>query len=443
MFEELGARRFGIIFQDDSFGRSVLASYESALEAFNLSILAKSSYSRHTHAVHASVFVMEKADLDVVMLATTTGPAADAINTARSLGHEYTVGLLSFVESERLRALLDPPYERILLARVTPDATDDGVALVRRFHRALAAYRNAEPEASERVVDPGALEGYILGRFIIDVLERTPDEPTREAFLAAALDPEPVVIDEWVIAFEEGTNVGSNYVRLIDLAGHDSEKGGRRVKKLDDFAREETGEEWLREAYKVVSMRRNIMFRMLLESTRLLLFGNAGGTALIIGFMSTTGGQNEGRLPLAGAGDGAGLRHGHADLGADHDSGHHGLRQGSPRRRVRPETLHRRRRCNRSEVMFNVEGPDLAHRRLEHLHRHCQRHRLHRGRTGRHHFARGVLLSVRRSGLRPCVMVDSTRPPHASTGAAVDADLPEREFFPLSRSIRVSREIEK
>ena len=222
MFEELGARRFGIIFQDDSFGRSVLASYESALEAFDLPILAKASYSRHTHAVHASVFIMEKADLDVVMLATTTGPAADAINTARSLGHQYTVGLLSFVDSERLRVLLDHSYERILLTRVTPDATDDSVALVRRFHRALAAYRNAEPEASERVADPGALEGYILGRFVIDVLERMPDEPTRETFLATALDPEPVVIDEWVIAFEEGANVGSDYVRLIDLAGHDS-----------------------------------------------------------------------------------------------------------------------------------------------------------------------------------------------------------------------------
>ena len=66
------------------------------------------------------------------------------------------------------------------------------------------------------------------------------------------------------------------------------------MKKLDEFAREETGEEWLREAYKVVSLRRNIMFRMILESTRLLLFGNAGGTALVIGFMSTTSGQNEG-----------------------------------------------------------------------------------------------------------------------------------------------------
>ena len=66
------------------------------------------------------------------------------------------------------------------------------------------------------------------------------------------------------------------------------------MNKLDEFAREETGEEWLREAYKVVSLRRNIMFRMILESTRLLLFGNAGGTALVIGFMSTTSGQNEG-----------------------------------------------------------------------------------------------------------------------------------------------------
>ena len=67
------------------------------------------------------------------------------------------------------------------------------------------------------------------------------------------------------------------------------------MKKIDEFEHEETCEEWLREGYKVVSMRRNIMFRMLLESTRLLLFGNAGGTALIIGFMSAAGtGGDEG-----------------------------------------------------------------------------------------------------------------------------------------------------
>ena len=224
MVEELDARRFGIIYQNDSFGRSVLAGYEAALEALDLPILAKASYSRHTHAVHASVFVMEKADLDAVMLAATPQVAALAINTARSLGHRYTVGLLSVVEAERLRTLLDHPSERILMARVTPDVTDDGSALVRRFLRALATYKDAEPEAAKRVADRIALEGYILGRFVIEVMRRMPDEPTRKAFLATALTGEPFVLDEWVIAFDEGANVGSDYVRLFDLAGHDSVK---------------------------------------------------------------------------------------------------------------------------------------------------------------------------------------------------------------------------
>ena len=65
------------------------------------------------------------------------------------------------------------------------------------------------------------------------------------------------------------------------------------MKKVDDFSVEEVGEEWLRELYKVVAMRRGTMFRLITESARLLLLGNAGGAALIIGFMSTSTGGAE------------------------------------------------------------------------------------------------------------------------------------------------------
>jgi len=60
------------------------------------------------------------------------------------------------------------------------------------------------------------------------------------------------------------------------------------LKKLDDFSTEEVGEEWLRELYKVVARRRYVMYRMIMESTRMLLFGNGGGAALIIGFMASS-----------------------------------------------------------------------------------------------------------------------------------------------------------
>ena len=65
------------------------------------------------------------------------------------------------------------------------------------------------------------------------------------------------------------------------------------MKKVDEFSAEEIGEEWLRELYKVVAQRRGVMFRLITESTRLLLLGNAGGAALIIGFMSTTSGNQD------------------------------------------------------------------------------------------------------------------------------------------------------
>ncbi len=58
------------------------------------------------------------------------------------------------------------------------------------------------------------------------------------------------------------------------------------MKRIDEFSTEEVGEEWLRELYKVIALRRGTMFRLITESARMLLYGNAGGSALIIGFMS-------------------------------------------------------------------------------------------------------------------------------------------------------------
>ena len=65
------------------------------------------------------------------------------------------------------------------------------------------------------------------------------------------------------------------------------------MKKVDQFSREETGEEWLRELYKVVARRRGVMFRLIDQSARMLLIGNAGGAALIVGFISAAPGSQD------------------------------------------------------------------------------------------------------------------------------------------------------
>lgn len=219
MHDRLGARRFGIIYQDDAFGRSVLAGYRDALKAFDLPILAKASYSWHSHSVYGSLFVLEKAELDAVMLASNTTDAGDAIDMARSFGQDYVFGLLSVVNLGQLGDQLGHQVGPALVARVMPDVGDGDISLVQRFQSALRAYQVAVPEAAARTVDATSLEGYILGRFVINVLQRMPGTPNREDFLRTALASEPVVIDGWEISFDAGSNTGSDYVRIIEFTG--------------------------------------------------------------------------------------------------------------------------------------------------------------------------------------------------------------------------------
>ncbi len=217
ILRERGKSRLGIIYQDDAFGRSVLRNFRSVLERHDLPILAKTAYSRNTHAVHASLFSLAKADLDAILLVGTYAANAEIINLANTLGHEYIMANLSFVLSYELRNRIATPSDRILVTEVVPDANDTSTHIVRSYQRALRTEYGREGESIEPMLNEVSLEGYILGRFVIAVVERMGDALTRENFMAQALKSGPVAIDDWAVGFRPGTNTGSTYIRLTDF----------------------------------------------------------------------------------------------------------------------------------------------------------------------------------------------------------------------------------
>ena len=212
---EQGGARFGIIYQDDAFGRAALRSYKTLMDERAIPILARNAYTRNTHAVHTSLFSVEKADLDAIMLVGTYAANSTIINLANSLGHEYMLANLSFALSHELKKLVSEPSARIIVTEVVPDAGNSESGIVASFQRAIA--EEARRTELDDAVNEVALEGYILGRFVIAVLERTEGEPTRESFLRSALSPEPVELDDWRIEFLPGSNAGSRYIRLTHL----------------------------------------------------------------------------------------------------------------------------------------------------------------------------------------------------------------------------------
>lgn len=245
MIDDLGKSRFGIIYQDDAFGRSVLRNYKDVLDSRDLPILAKTSYSRNTHAVHASLFALDKADLDAILIVGAYAANSEIINLANSLGHKYIIANLSFVLSRELEKRIHSPSDRIVVTEVMPDAQNLNSHIVRQFQRAI----RLSPEDHQHPFNEVCLEGYILGRYLIAVLDRMAgeltgalptslpreyktevlgdmgDKLTREQFLKDAMSPaKPVVIGDWVIHFKSGKNAGSSYIRLIHLGDDHSEK---------------------------------------------------------------------------------------------------------------------------------------------------------------------------------------------------------------------------
>ncbi len=212
---ELGMTRFGIIYQDDAFGRTVLANYKSVLDRHEMPILAKSAYTRNSHAVHTSLFSLEKADLEAILIVGSYAAGAEIINLANSLGHTYTMASLSFAPSYELVQEIDEPSERIIMTEVMPSVDNLELEVVRSFRSAIAML--PEDALEGRRAHEVALEGYILGRFVISVLERIDGDWTREAFVATARSAEPVLIDDWELAFEPGSSAGTGFIRLIDF----------------------------------------------------------------------------------------------------------------------------------------------------------------------------------------------------------------------------------
>ena len=215
---ERGFKRLGIIYQDDAFGRSVMRSYLAALAEHDIPLLAKTTYSRNTHAVHASLFGLAKADLEAILLVGSYAANAEIIDLAHSLGMDYMMANLSFSFSHELRRRLDAPNEDILVTEVVPSPFDKTSSLASRFRRAM----EAQADNGEAVLNEVSLEGYLLGRYLASTLKRMEGDFTRAAFLAQAMPPDPVLIDDWTVEFEPGSNSGSTYVRLTHFGPEDA-----------------------------------------------------------------------------------------------------------------------------------------------------------------------------------------------------------------------------
>ena len=203
-FWGLGARRLGVFYQIDAYGRSGADAVERALAARGARIAAEATYVRGAKFeddMAPAVAVLKQAGCDTVLCTGAYQGCGAFVRAARDAGFTVPISNVSFVGSDAMLALLlkqgkaaGRDYVRALVnSQVMPSYDEVSLAGVAEYRALMDKHNPALPEAlRDRSYTPQrysfiSLEGFVNAKVTVEALRRAGANPTR-ASLKQALE---------------------------------------------------------------------------------------------------------------------------------------------------------------------------------------------------------------------------------------------------------------
>jgi len=195
-FWALGARKFGVFYQIDAYGRSGADAAERALAQRGARIAAEATYVRGAkfeEDMAPAVAVLRQAGCDVVLCTGAYQGCGAFVRAARDGGWTVPISNVSFVGSDAMLALLlkqskaaGRDYLRALVnSQVMPSYDDLSLPGVAEYRALMDKHSPALPESlRDRGYTPQrysfiSLEGFVNAKVAVEGLRRAGTNPTR------------------------------------------------------------------------------------------------------------------------------------------------------------------------------------------------------------------------------------------------------------------------
>jgi ABC-type branched-subunit amino acid transport system substrate-binding protein len=175
--KDLNIKRIAILYQDDSFGRVGLDGVKKAMDKRGMKLVAEGTYKRNTTAVKTALLSIRKANPEAVVMVGAYKPISEFIKLAHKVKMNPVFVNISFVGSNALARELGADGKGVIVSQVVPFPGNTSIPLVAAYQKALKAH---DPKAEPGFV---SLEGYMVGRLVIQALGMIKGEVTRQALL--------------------------------------------------------------------------------------------------------------------------------------------------------------------------------------------------------------------------------------------------------------------
>jgi branched-chain amino acid transport system substrate-binding protein len=223
--KDLAISKIAILYQDDAFGLAGLEGVQRALAKRNMTLVASGTFKRNTVAVKSALLDIMKAQPEAVVTVAPYKPVAEFIKLAHQVQLNALFVAISFVGSDSLAKELGKDGAGVIISQVVPSPWDDSLPVVASYQRALTA--------ADATAKPGfvSLEGYVVGRLVVDTLKRMKGEPTREGLLDA-IAAAPFSMGGVTLTYGPAKNQGSDQVFFTILQADGTFKPVTRLAKM-------------------------------------------------------------------------------------------------------------------------------------------------------------------------------------------------------------------
>lgn len=173
-------RTFGVLYQDDDYGKSFLAAFEKDLMRHNLKLAATESVKRGVTDVSAQIAKLRTASPQAVFLVLTPGPGAQALKERQKIGWTDTVMVSSGpLTDEKYLALAGDASEGVEGLSLWPDPLTSDLPGMKAYRDAMQKYFGKnEPNRY-------SLSGYFAAMLFTEGAKRAGKDLTRETLIRA------------------------------------------------------------------------------------------------------------------------------------------------------------------------------------------------------------------------------------------------------------------
>ena len=213
--KDLNVGRISVLYQNDSYGLDGLAGVRKAVQSTKgIKIVSLGTYVRNTTAVKTALLNIRKGNPQAVIIIGAYAPTAHFIKWAKKLKMDSVTFLsVSFVGTSALASELKNDRANVYVTQVVPFPKNTRIPLIKNYQRAMKLGKNGDEMGFV------SLEGYIVGRLVIDALKRAGRDLTHESFLKAFKHAKNKFdIDGFSLSFDTlEDNQGSDQVFLTKL----------------------------------------------------------------------------------------------------------------------------------------------------------------------------------------------------------------------------------